>query len=472
MQFDSLSYIVFFVFVLAGYNLVGSWSKRKNLLLAGSYLFYSAWNPFFLPLLLFSTTLDYGLARWMDNREGHARKMGMIVIVAVNLLVLFYFKYILFFLETASAFLGAVGIHVSQPEFSIVLPLGISFYTFHSLSYCIDVYRKKFKPTKNWRDYALYVSFFPQLVAGPITRWTFMRDQIEIPRKVSVNNFFLGLCLLIFGLFEKIVLADSVFAPVANEIFTVNAPSSAQAWAATLSFSGQIFCDFAGYSTCAIGSALMLGFRLPVNFRNPYAAIGFSDFWQRWHISLSTWLRDYLYIPLGGNRGGSWRTYRNLCLTMLIGGLWHGAGWTFVIWGALHGVYLVIERLLKGIPLGACFFQSVVIRGAGWLFTLLGVCYAWVWFRADSFGQAYDFTWRLLDLQGVVQQISQLDWMQLVAILSFAVLVLVHVLFRSARLEDFFVRMHPVILCFFLSVLIACTILSPGDGNAFIYFQF
>lgn len=472
MQFDSLSYIVFFVFVLTGYNLVRSWSKRKNLLLAGSYLFYSAWNPFFLPLLLFSTTLDYGLARWMDNREGHARKLGMIVIVVVNLLVLFYFKYILFFLETASAFLGAVGIHVSQPEFSIVLPLGISFYTFHSLSYCIDVYRKKFKPTKNWRDYALYVSFFPQLVAGPITRWTFMREQIQIPRKTTANEFFLGLCLLIFGLFEKVVLADTVFAPVANEIFSLDVPNSAQAWVATLSFSGQIFCDFAGYSTCAIGSALMLGFRLPVNFRNPYAAIGFSNFWQRWHISLSTWLRDYLYISLGGNRQGRWKTYRNLALTMLIGGLWHGAGWTFIVWGGLHGLYLILERWCKLLPPAKGRAGGGLLKALAWLLTLCAVCYAWVWFRADSFSQAYHFTSQLVDFASFLQQAGTLGWSQLIAMVAFALMVAVHIIFRSIELDQFFNCLHPLWLCVFLSVLTTVIVLSPGVGNAFIYFQF
>lgn len=472
MQFDSLTYIVFFFLVLASYNLIKCWDKRKSLLLVASYLFYSAWNPFFLPLLLFSTTLDYGLARWMNAKDGGARKAGMVAILIVNLSILFYFKYILFFFESVTAALSVIGIQVSQPEYSVVLPLGISFYTFHSLSYCIDVYRKKFQPTKSWRDYALYVGFFPQLVAGPITRWTFMRDQIETPRTTNVNEFFLGLCLLLLGLFEKIVLADTIFAPVANEIFLLEAPNSAQAWVATASFSGQIFCDFAGYSTCAIGSALMLGFRLPINFRNPYAAVGFSDFWRRWHVSLSTWLRDYLYISLGGNRQGRWKTYRNLVLTMLIGGLWHGAGWTFVVWGGLHGLYLILERWCKALIQVKGGAQLRLIKTIAWLFTLFAVCYAWVWFRADSFAQAYYFTLQLMDLAAATQHAAQLSWAQVTAVGVFAVMIVAHVVFRSVELEQFFTHFHPLWLCMILSLLATAIVLSPGAGNAFIYFQF
>lgn len=472
MQFDSLGYVIFFILVVLSYQLIRSWSMKKNMLLLSSYIFYSAWNPLFLPLLLFSTTMDYSLARWMSRREGVARKIGMAVIVMANLLILFYFKYIVFFMETLTAVLGPIGLEIQQQDFDIILPLGISFYTFHSLSYCIDVYRKKFKPTKNWRDYALYVSFFPQLVAGPITRWTYMREQIEKQRTVDYNSFFVGLCLLVFGLFEKIVLADSLFAPAANELFANQQPNAAEAWLAMWAFSGQIFCDFAGYSTCAIGSAMMLGFRLPENFRTPYAAAGFSEFWQRWHISLSSWLRDYLYIPLGGNRYGRWKTYRNLMLTMLIGGLWHGAGWTFIVWGALHGCYLIVERLAKYIYSLTGLKKFFWIKPLVWFGTLLAVCYAWIWFRSGSAEQAFYLTARLMELGSVIEQGVELQWAHSVAGCAFWLLVIVHLIFRKTCLIEYINRLHPVILIVLFSMLIISIIFSPGDGNAFIYFQF
>ncbi len=434
MQFDSLTFIVFLVPVLLWYGLVREWDTKKNILLLASYIFYAAWNVFFLPLLLFSTTLDYSLARWLHRCQGARRRFALGVTVCANLSILFFFKYAGFALEIINDLLHPLGLTLHTGRWDIILPLGISFYTFHSLSYCIDVYRYKFEPTRSWRDYSLYVAFFPQLVAGPITRWTLMRDQIAHPRRMQLTPFCIGLGMLLVGLFEKVVLADSVFAPVANDMFALRQPGSIQAWLGMIAFSGQIFCDFAGYSSCALGLALMLGFRLPVNFRNPYAAIGFSDFWRRWHISLSSWLRDYLYIPLGGNRNGRWRTYRNLMLTMLLGGLWHGAAWTFVVWGALHGAYLMVERMLQGsyqvlrLPAPGWFLRTLL-----WLLTLLAVMYAWVWFRADSMALALQFSYRLLDLASLPAGLGGLSYPHW---------------------------------------LVLAIVLSPGEGNAFIYFQF
>jgi len=306
MQFDTFTFIIFFALVLAVYNGLRAWNARKNFLLFASYAFYSAWNPPFLLLLLGSTTLDWWIARRIAAAaEPRARKRWITATLLVNLGVLSCFKYNRFLLDNFAALLGVFGVHYVPTRLDIVLPIGISFYTFHSLSYCIDIYRGKIAPTRSWRDYALYVAFFPQLVAGPITRFTQMREQIETPRGSTRDGLGLGCALLILGLFEKSVLADSIFAPVADAFFNaVKDGGSGAAWSGVIAFSGQIFCDFAGYSTCAIGTALALGFVLPTNFRNPYAAIGFSDFWRRWHISLSSWLRDYLYISLGGSRRG------------------------------------------------------------------------------------------------------------------------------------------------------------------------
>ena len=350
MQFDSATFVAFFAAVLTVYALTPQWAARKNWLLIASWFFYASWNPWFLPLLIGSASLDWWMALRMDRAQGRARRAWLAAPIGINLLVLGYFKYIGFLADNLSALLASTGLRLATPEHSIILPIGISFYTFHSLSYCIDVYRRKFPPTRNWRDYALYVAFFPQLVAGPIVRWTFMRDQIQQARRTSVSMLGTGVALMLIGLFQKVVLADSLFAPVADQVFSAGQTLSAtQAWIGTAAFSGQIFCDFAGYSTCAIGAARAFGFRLPLNFLNPYAALGLSDFWRRWHISLSTWLRDYLYIPLGGSRVGRARRNLNLMLTMGLGGFWHGAYRPSVV----AAIGQVLEDHMRGIGYGS-----------------------------------------------------------------------------------------------------------------------
>lgn len=470
MQFDSFTFIVFFAIVLAGYNLLRGWSPRKWWLLAASYVFYAAWNPPFLLLLLGSSTLDWWVAQRIDAAQSpRSRKHWVVLTLLVNLGVLGFFKYNRFLLDNFADLLALTGAHYVPANFDIVLPIGISFYTFHSLSYCLDIYRRKFKPTTSWRDYALYVGFFPQLVAGPITRFTQMREQIETPRSTTGAGLGLGLSLLVLGLFEKSVLADSVFAPVADAFFTsVAGAGPGAAWGGVLAFSGQIFCDFAGYSTCAIGAALALGFDLPINFRYPYAAVGFSDFWRRWHISLSTWLRDYLYISMGGNRRGEARTYRNLMLTMLIGGLWHGAAWTFVAWGGLHGLYLAVERGVREHLWPKDWKAPGVLRFAYGLLTLLLVALAWVWFRAPDFSSGIGVYRDLFALTST----WALDAAQKLALVVFFAVVAVHWLMRERNLRQICVKLPAPLLGLVLGVLLAMIVLSPGDNHAFIYFQF
>ena len=273
----------------------------------------------------------------------------MLTSVIVNLGMLGYFKYGGFLMENFVELAGSLGIIYHPPKWDIVLPVGISFYTFATLSYTLDVYLRRSKPAGSFLNYALFVTFFPHLVAGPIMRPTELVPQFEAPRRANANQMFFGFALLTLGMFQKVVLADGFLAPVVEAVYDKHGavPGMLDGWAATLAFAGQIFCDFAGYSTSAIGVALCLGFAMPDNFRFPYGAVGFSDFWRRWHITLSSWLRDYLYIPLGGNRHGTARTYAALMGTMLLGGLWHGANWTFVVWGGLHGLYLSVERWLR-----------------------------------------------------------------------------------------------------------------------------
>ena len=469
MQFDSFTFILFFAAALAVYNLLPAWNARKWFLLGASYVFYAAWNPLFLPLLLGSTTLDWWIAQRIDAaQDPRARKGWATLTLLVNLGVLGVFKYNRFLIDNLAALLAGIGVHYVPPAFDIVLPIGISFYTFHSLSYCLDIYRRKFAPTRSWRDYALYVGFFPQLVAGPITRFPLMRPQIETPRATTRDGLGLGCALLVLGLFEKIVLADSVFAPVADEFFgAASAAGAAAAWSGVAAFSGQIFCDFAGYSTCAIGTALAFGFELPTNFRYPYAAVGFSDFWRRWHISLSTWLRDYLYVSLGGNRRGELRTYANLMLTMLIGGLWHGAAWTFVIWGGTHGLFLAVERWVRTHVLPAQWKPGGVLRFAYGLFTLLLVMLAWVWFRAPDFATGLGVFHSLLTFSA-----ATVSGAQKLALLAFAGVVGAHWIMRERDLRELASRAPAPVLGLVLGCLLALIVLSPGDNHAFIYFQF
>ena len=274
--------------------------------------------------------------------------MLLVISLIGNLGMLCFFKYGGFLLDNFVALVNLVGLDFHPAKPNIILPAGISFYTFTTLCYTIDMYNRKSEPVKSLLDFSLFVTFFPHLVAGPIVRPPQLVPQFESPRKANQQQMLQGLFLVSLGLFMKVVLADTMLASSSDTVFNFPAPLLAvDAWLGVLAFSGQIFFDFAGYSTCAIGVAMCLGFVLPENFRYPYAAIGFSDFWRRWHITLSSWLRDYLYIPIGGNRKGEVRTYVNLMITMLLGGLWHGASWTFVVWGALHGTYLCVERLIR-----------------------------------------------------------------------------------------------------------------------------
>jgi alginate O-acetyltransferase complex protein AlgI len=348
MLFNSLTFVVFFAVVLGLHSLPLPWRAKKLNLLIASYLFYAAWNPPFVLLLWLSTLVDWFVARALHREQRQIRRRGLLMLsIAVNLGILGYFKYGDFLLENWQLLMTAVGIDFRPPPWSIVLPVGISFYTFQTMAYSLDVYLRRAEPSRSFTDFALFVTFFPQLVAGPIVRPTQLIPQFARPRRATSDQLIWGLGLITLGLFQKVVVADGLLAPAADKVFgSPEVLLFTDAWLGTLAFSGQIFCDFAGYSTTAIGVALCLGFSLPDNFRFPYAAIGFSDFWRRWHISLSTWLRDYLYVPLGGNRKGALRTYANLMTTMLLGGLWHGASWNFVAWGGLHGLYLAAERWL------------------------------------------------------------------------------------------------------------------------------
>ncbi|MCA8944464.1 MAG: MBOAT family protein [Planctomycetes bacterium] len=473
MLFNSSTFLVFFAVVLAVHYSPISWRLKKHSLLWASYLFYAAWNPPFVVLLWLSTLVDWTAAQRIAISEDRRRKRAWLVLSLVsNLGLLAFFKYGNFALENLQALLSACGVVYQPPALDILLPVGISFYTFQTLSYTLDVYFGRAKPWHSFLDFALYVTFFPQLVAGPIVRATCFLPQCVEPRRATRDQFGWGLMLLLLGLFQKVVVADALLAPIVDQVYgTGFGPSGTAAWQGTVAFAGQIFCDFAGYSSCAIGAAMCLGFSLPENFRFPYAAIGFSDFWRRWHISLSTWLRDYLYVPLGGNRRGAMRTHGNLMATMLIGGLWHGASWTFVVWGGLHGAFLVVERWLRRHLPERRFWSTALGRLALGAATFACVCLAWVFFRAESFDQAWEISTAMLGFGSEIGAgLTRAQAMTVHVVMG--ALLLSHAALRNDRLELAVARLPHWSKALFASCLLVLVIHSPGDQRAFLYFQF
>ena len=471
MVFNSLTFVAFFAIVLALHAMPFGWTTKKINLLIASYIFYAAWNPPFVILLWISTVVDWYAAQGLVHAKKQAsRRAWMLLSVVANLGMLSYFKYGGFLLANFTELMAGLGFTYKPPAFDIVLPVGISFYTFATMSYTLDVFLRRAAPARNFLDYALFVTFFPHLVAGPIMRPTELVPQFAEPRRATSAQLRFGLALMTLGLFQKIVLADSFLSHPAELVYDGDKiPGVLDAWMGTLAFSGQIFCDFAGYSTTAIGAALCLGFAMPDNFRFPYAAIGFSDFWRRWHITLSSWLRDYLYIPLGGNRHGAFRTYLALMGTMLLGGLWHGANWTFVVWGGLHGLYLSAERMLRTRFAGYRPNTATLIALGLLTYALVNV--AWVFFRAKTFDKAW------LMLRGMFAQNSTsvpiLDTVYLVTVSAIIIgLVAIHSLMRNRTLESVVTRTPAMVLSAIWALMAFAIVISQGTGNAFIYFQF
>jgi alginate O-acetyltransferase complex protein AlgI len=469
--FNSLTFVVFFAIVLVLHSMPFSWTTKKVNLLLASYLFYAAWNPPFVVLLWVSTIVDWYAAQKLVHADRAAvRRAWMLVSALANLGMLAYFKYGEFLLQNFSAVLAGMGIAHKPPALDIVLPVGISFYTFATMSYTLDVYLRRALPARSFLDYALFVTFFAHLVAGPIMRPTELVPQFEQPRRATPNMVRFGLALMTVGLFEKIVLADGFLGPAAELVFDgKQVPGALDSWVATLAFSGQIFCDFAGYSTTAIGVAMCLGFAMPDNFRFPYAAVGFSDFWRRWHITLSAWLRDYVYIPLGGNRHGEARAHLSLMVTMLLGGLWHGASWTFVVWGGLHGLYLSVERVLRTRFAGYRPGPAALL-GLG-LLTYALVNVAWVFFRAHNFAKAWQMIGGMFGANTAAAPI--LPTMHLVLVIAIVtVLVSTHWHMRNQTLESAITRVPAVALSGTWALMLFAIVISQGAGNAFIYFRF
>ncbi|MDF2231636.1 MBOAT family protein [Albimonas sp. CAU 1670] len=400
MLFSELHFWVFFAVVFTLY-VAAPHRVQNRLLLVASYVFYGAWDWRFLGLILLSTAIDYLVAlRMQAERSEPARRLLLMVSLTLNLGMLGIFKYLGFFVESFTILMADLGLPAHPATLNIILPVGISFFTFQTLSYTIDVYRRKLEPTRDFLDFALFVAFFPQLVAGPIERAAHLLPEIAAPRRITWDKFSRGAVLCLIGMIKKVVVADGVAGSV-DAIYAAPDPSGADVLLATWLFAVQIYCDFSGYTDIARGVAKMLGFDLMLNFAQPYFSTNPQEFWRRWHISLSTWLRDYLYISLGGNRGSRFKTYRNLMATMLLGGLWHGAAWNFVLWGGYQGGLLSAHRAVAGrgserapgAGLGATLKRIVLA-----LLFFQVVCYGWLLFRADSLDQIVDFTARLATL--------------------------------------------------------------------------
>lgn len=456
MIFTQSEFLILFPTLLATVWFAKTRLIRNTLLLVASYYFYAHWDYRFCGLLLLSTVVDFSVARLVHrgSREP-VRKAFLALSIATNLGVLAYFKYANFFIDSASQFLDAVGL--SSQSLSVILPVGISFYTFQTLSYTIDVYRRKIQPTDSLLDFALYVAFFPQLVAGPIVRARQLLPQLRSSPTFSSRRCYGGFIQFLRGAVKKVLLADRLGEMVDVVFAGPELYHGVTVGIAVVAYAGQIYYDFSGYSDMAIGAAKMLGYRFPANFRHPYLSVSMAEFWHRWHMTLSRWLRDYLYVSLGGNRGGTFSTCRNLMITMTLGGLWHGAAWTFVFWGLMHGTWLVIERLLPirlSKPLGWCVMASIVLAG-------------WVLFRSEDLSTAWTVYRQALTLaDGIL-------WLPPLAIAAIACMVAEHLAWRTRLRHAMRLPAGRWYSPVAVAIMLWCLVLyAPQSFRPFVYFQF
>jgi len=472
MNFATIQFISFYVVVVCLYWSIPNRRLRKVLLLIASYYFYMSWNAKLVTLILASTILDFTAGRVMARSASQTRRTAALVASCVgNLGLLAVFKYANFFASSFQELVSLFGLTASPVELNIVLPVGISFYTFQTLSYTIDLYRRRLDPCHDFLDFALFVAFFPQLVAGPIVRARHFLPQLAIDHRWSWARLRSGLWRMLVGLAKKVVIADTLALTVDQVFADPQQYGFALSWVGVVAFAFQIYADFSAYSDIAIGAGRILGYDIPENFRHPYLATNVREFWQRWHISLSTWLRDYLYIPLGGSRGGSGATYRNLMTTMILGGLWHGASWTFVAWGLYQGGMLCLARLIGG-ALGrpeSPAADGPLIRFGQILFTFIITCFGWVLFRAETFGDAATI---ILSMVGAGNTDTS-GTLRLSVLWVMGLVVLTHVL-AALREQDRFDWTRTLFVRAVVMTGCVLGILTFGRAHpsAFIYFQF
>lgn len=475
MLFNSLTFLLFLpiVFILYWFVFKKNLKGRNFLLLVASYVFYGWWDYRFLSLILASTLVDYFVALAIKKTEQKLnRKLLLAISLVFNLGLLALFKYYNFFIESWLDSWAAAGISMNVSSLNIILPVGISFYTFQTLSYTIDVYRKQLEPTKNFVQFATFVSFFPQLVAGPIERATNLLPQFKILHKFDFALAKTGVSLIIWGLFKKVVIADNC-AYFVNQIFSnPGSFSASELWVGAVLFGFQIYGDFSGYSDIAIGVARLFGFRLMTNFQFPYFSRDIAEFWRRWHISLSTWFRDYLYIPLGGSRGNKFQQLRNVIIVFLVSGFWHGANWTFLIWGAIHGCLflplLLLNRNRKHLNVDNLNFRHIFSI----LLTFILVTIAWIFFRADTVTIAFNYIINMFtgNFESISFFIKSSKMILLSGISIMSIFIMLCFEFFAFRKEQKEVRLNYLSSVFvILIILFLGSFKNPAD---FIYFQF
>jgi alginate O-acetyltransferase complex protein AlgI len=473
MFFHTQAYLLFFLIVFAVYWAMPWRRPRVWLLLGASLYFYMQWSQELAFLVAGTATVDYLLARIMDRVSGsRSRKILLVLSLLMNLGLLCYFKYSNFFLASLNELLLRLGLESSFDLLKLIVPFGISFYTFEAISYSVDVYQRKIPAEKNLDHFLLFILFFPHLVSGPIVRGRDFLPQVQRRKRFSWLRMQLGMQFILMGLFKKMVIADRM-AMFSDPVFQdPTLYSTASCWAGLVAFAFRIYCDFSGYTDMAIGFAHLLGYKLTLNFRMPYLSLNVSEFWRRWHISLSSWLRDYVFIPAGGSRGSRWFTFRNLMLTMLLGGMWHGANWTFLIWGGLHGSYLVIHRLFRDWsekrPAVVMILNTSIGRLLRMGLTFLAVLFAWVFFQ-PSLSLATQLLQRLvIPTSGETLPLpSQSLWMILIIIAT------CHYLAATGNWRKFEPRIPAPVLGFgYAMVMMLCLLLAPPVGKQFVYFDF
>lgn len=483
MLFNSLTFLLFFIIVLVLYYIFPH-KLRWILLLIASYIFYMAWRAELIILILFTTFTNYIISLKIYNSiEKNTRKKLLILSIIINFGLLFIFKYLMFFSNSLQSIYNFFGFVYPIKEFDIILPMGISFYTFQAASYTIDIYKNRYKPEKNFFKFSLFITFFPQLVAGPIERADRLLSQLFTKKEYNLENIIYGTKIIIIGYFKKVVIADRI-AIIVNTVY--NSPNDFEGISfiiATILFTIQIYCDFSGYSDIAIGCAKMLDINLIKNFDRPYFSKNIKEFWKRWHISLSTWFRDYLYIPLGGNRVSTSRRYLNLLITFMASGLWHGANWTFVIWGTLHGLYQIIgdikNKIFKNIKTDFFIFNVVKI-----LITFILVAFAWIFFRANTINDAYYIITNLFtginnwtNIQYLYDVITSLGLSLFeieIAVFTILLLVFIEIIEYKKSIHKILMKAPFIIrfIFYYFIVLIIFTLGVYNNAGEFIYFQF
>jgi len=473
MIFSSFAFLVFFTIFFTIYFLArNNHFVQNRIILAGSLIFYGWWDWRFLFLIAITIVMDYLIGVKLHATENTSQRKRLVGIsVALNLSILGFFKYFNFFSDSLSSSLNYLGIEASYVTLNIILPVGISFYIFQSLSYVVDIYRKDVKPARSLVDYGAYVALFPQLVAGPIERGYHLLPQITAPRTITREKIYEGSYLILWGLFKKIFIADNL-AQIVDPIFSgPGSPSGSLVLIGVYAFAFQIYCDFSAYTDIARGVAKWMGIDLMENFRIPYISKNPSEFWRRWHISLSSWLRDYLYIPLGGNKSGTVKTYRNLMITMVLGGLWHGAQANFVLWGLYQGAILVVHRFFTRNIFKANNEKkaSPIVSAIQIALFFHVVCYGWLLFRAESMQQIAEFSHLLVTdvvFEEVLSNIAKL------AFFTAPLIVMQTLQITTGKMNFLLTWPTSIRVAFYFGIIISALLFGQFGASEFIYFQF